>query len=73
MIMPDPVAALVHVAGLLKPGGQIYVTQTFEKEYNAVLSTVKPLLKYLLTIDFGKVTYEKDVCKRKWDTVGLLI
>jgi hypothetical protein len=61
MIMPDPVKALTHVSSLLKPNGTIYVTQTFEKKKNFILEVLKPLLKYILTIDFGQVTYEADV------------
>ncbi len=60
MIMPDPKAALVHVSKLLGPKGVIYTTQTFEAKPNRVLEVMKPLLKFLTTIDFGNVTYEKD-------------
>lgn len=60
MIMPDPVAALVHVSKMLKRDGKIYCTQTFEEKKNILLEKVKPLLKFLTTIDFGNVTYEKD-------------
>jgi len=60
MIMPDRVKALRHVHSLLRPGGLIYVTQTFEQQPNRLLELVKPLLKFLLTIDFGSVTYERD-------------
>jgi hypothetical protein len=64
MIMPDPAAALVHVAKMLTSpprfpgGGLIYTTQTFQQSPNAVLDMLKPLLKFLTTIDFGQVTYE---------------
>lgn len=30
-LMPDPAAALRVAQGLLKPGGLIYITQTFQK------------------------------------------
>jgi 2-polyprenyl-3-methyl-5-hydroxy-6-metoxy-1,4-benzoquinol methylase len=63
MIMPDPVAALTHVKKMLKPNGKIFITQTFETKKNWLLETTKPLLKFLTTIDFGNVTYEKDFLK----------
>lgn len=60
MIMPDRVGALKHVQQLLRQGGKIFVTQTFEEKPNPIMETIKPFLKFLLTIDFGSVTYEKD-------------
>lgn len=60
MLMPDPAAALRHVAKLVAPGGRIYFTQTFQEKHSPVLEKVKPMLKALTTIDFGKVTYESD-------------
>jgi len=60
MIMPDRPRALTHVATLLKPGGKIYVTQTFEEKPSRFLEALKPVFKYLLTIDFGSVTYAAD-------------
>lgn len=62
MIMPDPVKALEHVNSLLKPNGKIFITQTFEQHKNVLLEKIKPMLKYILTIDFGQITYEEDVC-----------
>lgn len=62
MIMPDPTRALQHVKSMLKPtpGGKIYVTQTFEEKKNLVMELMKPLLKFLTTIDFGQVTYASE-------------
>lgn len=60
MLLPDPVAALRHVGALLKPDGDLYFTQTFEHEPSAVMERLKPLLRYLTSIDFGQVTYEGD-------------
>jgi ubiquinone/menaquinone biosynthesis C-methylase UbiE len=60
-VMPDPVGALRAVAPLLKPGGAVYITQTFQKRYVPLLATVKPVLYYVTTIDFGQLTYEEDI------------
>eukprot|EP00736_Rhodelphis_marinus_P008195 Rmarinus@m.17626 len=72
MIMPNPTGALRHAARLLKEGGRIFITQTFEKEPNPILDFVKPLLKYVTTIDFGHVTYEKDLFQSV-EEAGLLV
>lgn len=60
MIMPDPAAALRHVAAQLRPGGVIYCTQTFQLRRDRLAELTKPLLKFVTTIDFGRVTYEAD-------------
>ncbi len=59
MILPDPVEALTHCNSMLKDSrnGLIYSTQTFEENRNVILEVVKPLLKWITTIDFGSVTY----------------
>ena len=58
MLLPDPPAALRHVGTLLGPGGRMYFTQTFEHERSRALEMLKPLLRMVTTIDFGRVTYE---------------
>ena len=60
MLLPDPVAALNHVTGLLTGSGCVYFTQTFQDRPSPFLERAKPLLKRLTTIDFGQVTYEQD-------------
>lgn len=61
MILPNPVQALSHVKNMLTPSGKIYVTQTIEKNRSFFVELIKPLLKYISTIDFGNVTYEDDL------------
>ena len=56
----DPPAALRHVRSLLVPDGRIYFTQTFEHTPSRAVETLKPLLRLLTTIDFGRVTYGAD-------------
>lgn len=60
MLLPDPPGALRHVAALLRPGGRMYFTQTFERARSPLLEVLKPLLRVVTTIDFGRVTYEDD-------------
>jgi tRNA A58 N-methylase Trm61 len=60
MLMPDPPRALRHVSGLLKPGGRIYFTQTFQEKRSPLMEKLKPFLVHLTTIDFGHVTYEQE-------------
>jgi ubiquinone/menaquinone biosynthesis C-methylase UbiE len=60
MLMPDPPAVLRHVLELLRPGGRVYFTQTFQDRKSTVLEKAKPLLGKVTTIEFGRVTYEPD-------------
>lgn len=60
MLMPDPAHVLRHVTSLLKPGGKVYFTQTFQEKPSPFMERLKPMLKKLTTIDFGQVTYEAD-------------
>merc|ERR1712176_1211550 len=61
-VMPDPPAALRAVEPLLKrDGGLVYITQTFQKQHSSVIAFIKPLLKYVTTIDFGQLTTEEDL------------
>lgn len=67
MLMPDPAKCLLHVSSLMtkeEGGGEraalIYFTQTFQELTVPFVDTLKPILKWLTTIDFGKSTYEGD-------------
>lgn len=60
MLLPDPPGALRHVTALLQPDSRIYFTQTFEHRPSRLVERVKPLLRVVTTIDFGRVTYEAD-------------
>jgi SAM-dependent methyltransferase len=60
MLLPDPPAALRHVAALLAPDSRMYFTQTFEHDRSRAVELIKPLLRVVTTIDFGRVTYEAE-------------
>lgn len=68
MLMPDQVKA-IEIAkrtisfylGSLSSGGKIYFLLTLyegKSAINSLMEIVKPYLKYLTTVDFGKVTYK---------------
>lgn len=74
MLMPDPATALSRTSRMLAPplggaGGvqpSIYVTQTFESKAGRAsaaarcIACIKPLLKWVTTIDFGQATFRGD-------------
>jgi ubiquinone/menaquinone biosynthesis C-methylase UbiE len=61
-LMPNPSEALKNASEqCLKPNGLVYITQTFQRKGTKVMEIIKPLLKYITTIDFGKLTYEHEV------------
>ena len=60
MLLPEPERALRHCAALLGPGGRIFFTQTIQTQRARWMETLKPLLKRVTSIDFGRVTYEDD-------------
>ena len=57
----SPAAVVPAAASMLKPGGRIYVTQTFQHLPSPVLERVKPWLRALTTIDFGRLTYHTEL------------
>jgi len=70
MLLPEPEQALRHCCALLSPGGRIFFTQTIEKQPTRWMEILKPLLKRLTSVDFGRVTYE-DAFKAQIRAAGL--
>jgi SAM-dependent methyltransferase len=60
MLLPDPAAAIAHVAQLVAPDGRVFATQTFQHRRSPLLEWVKPMVRHLTTIQFGRVTYEEE-------------
>lgn len=60
MLLPEPEQALRHCCVLLKPGGRIFFTQTIQTQPARWMEILKPMLKRVTSIDFGRVTYEAD-------------
>lgn len=60
MLLPDPEGALRHCCRLLGPSGRIFFTQTIQRQPTRWMEILKPMLKRVTSIDFGRVTYEKD-------------
>ena len=60
MLLPDPAAAITHVAAQLAPGGRLFATQTFQRRRSRLMERAKPMIRHVTTIDFGRVTYEDD-------------
>ena len=60
MLFKNQQQVLVRAKSWIRPDGNIVFFQTvFNKKFR-LMEFVKPKLKYITTIDFGKVTYEKD-------------
>jgi SAM-dependent methyltransferase len=60
MLLPEPEQALRHCRALLNPDGRIFFTQTVHDQPARWVEILKPVLKRVTSIDFGRVTYEDD-------------
>jgi 2-polyprenyl-3-methyl-5-hydroxy-6-metoxy-1,4-benzoquinol methylase len=70
MLLPEPEQALRHCCALLSADGRIFFTQTIEKRPTRWIEILKPMLKRLTSVDFGRVTYE-DAFKAQIRSAGL--
>lgn len=62
-LLPDPSSALLTVSRLLEENGKIYITQTYQRRTPPLIAQIKPLIKYITTIDFGQLVRVQDVEK----------
>ncbi len=60
MLLGDPRSVLRRIRPWLATKGQAVFVQTMFVKTSRFLELVKPRLKYLTTIDFGRVIYEQD-------------
>lgn len=60
MLLPQPEQALRHCGALLIPGGRIFFTHTIQMQRARWVELLKPMLKQVTSIDFGRVTYQDE-------------
>jgi ubiquinone/menaquinone biosynthesis C-methylase UbiE len=58
MLFSDQELVLDRVRKWLKPGGKILFFQTMFQNRSLFMEFIKPKLKYVTTVDFGRVTYD---------------
>lgn len=60
MLLPQSEQALRHCGALLVPLGRIFFTQTIQMQRARWMELLKPMLKRVTSIDFGRVTYQDE-------------
>lgn len=60
MLLRDPRLVLRRIRPWLGAGGQVVFVQTMFRHTSRLLELVKPRLKYVTSVDFGRVIYEGD-------------
>jgi len=60
MLLRDQRSVLDRARDWLKPGGEIVFVQALFKRRSRLVDLIKPKLKYVTTVDFGRATYEED-------------
>ena len=59
MLFRDQELVLDRIRDWLRPGGKILFFQTMFHDRSLFMEFVKPKLKYVTTVDFGRVTYDE--------------
>ncbi|MBK1618961.1 SAM-dependent methyltransferase [Lamprobacter modestohalophilus] len=70
MLLPEPEQALRHCSALLNEDGRLYFTQTIQMRPDRWMEILKPMLKRVTSIEFGRVTYEPEL-RAQIDAAGL--
>ena len=60
MLFVDQGLVLDRIKSWVKPGSKVLFFQTMFKKNSRLINIVKPNLKYVTTIDFGRATYENN-------------
>ena len=62
-LLPDPMKALESVLSLdcISIETKIFITQTYQRHSPMFLATLKPLIKYITSIDFGSLITEDEI------------
>ena len=60
MLMPDHIKALMLSSSILEKDGRICFLMTLNKKGFPLLEKIKPLIKRITNVDFGKVVYERE-------------
>ena len=61
MLMPDKEEALRRAAKLMKPNGKILLFLTLYDKPNKFVELVKPKMKFVTSIDFGRTMYKREM------------
>lgn len=60
MLFDDQELVIDRIRHWLKPAGQVLFFQTMFRKRSPFIEFIKPKLKYLTTIDFGRITYDEE-------------
>ncbi|MHC4831685.1 MAG: SAM-dependent methyltransferase [Planctomycetota bacterium] len=60
MLLPEPERLLELILDRLPEGGRVLFAQTLLERPNKFAEAIKPKLKFLTTVDFGRVQYRHD-------------
>ncbi len=62
-LLPDPMKALTSVlsSDCISKEAKIFITQTYQRRTPLFLATLKPLMKYITSIDFGTLITEDEI------------
>ncbi len=60
MLFNDQTYVLDRIKPWLRHGGEVLFFQTMFRDRSIILELIKPRLKYVTSVDFGRVTYEKE-------------
>lgn len=60
MLLDEPESVIDRIRPWLRPGGRILFFQTMFRDRSYLMELIKPRLKYVTSVDFGRVIYEEE-------------